>query len=370
VDNRILPMNPNPVQATLIDQVKMDVASLSKELNANTVDFLIVKPANVWMEDAKKRPRPKMLFSELWHEGELCILFADTNVGKSIKAVQIADSISRGVPIPGFKLEASRQPVVYFDFELSEKQFELRYTTEDGNQYLFDENFLRAEINPNLICPGDFEENIKKSIEKTIGDTGAKILIVDNITYLSVETERAKVALPLMKELKELKLKYELSVLCLAHTPKRDLSKPITRNDLQGSKMLINFCDSAFTIGECHRDKHIRYLKQIKARNTGHIYDSENVILCQLSKPSNFLGFNLIGFGNELDHLKPYSDGERESKKSEARALKKSGLTNVAIASRFGVTEAAVRKWLKDGKIEPVEPIEPGSNSTSSSTSP
>lgn len=93
-------------------------------------------------------------------------------------------------------------------------------------------------------------------------------MIIDNIIYLKDETEKAKFALPLMKDLQRLKNKYGLSILALAHTPKRDLSKSITRNDLQGSKMLINFCDSSFSIGESSTDKNIRYLKQIKARNT------------------------------------------------------------------------------------------------------
>ena len=50
-----------------------------------------------------------MLFDKLWYEGEICILFADTNVGKSILAVQIGDSISRGKAIRGFEIEAKRQ---------------------------------------------------------------------------------------------------------------------------------------------------------------------------------------------------------------------------------------------------------------------
>lgn len=52
-------------------------------------------------------------------ENELCILFADTNQGKSISAVQRGNSISKGEPIPGFKLEEDKQRVLYFDFELS-----------------------------------------------------------------------------------------------------------------------------------------------------------------------------------------------------------------------------------------------------------
>jgi RecA-family ATPase len=222
-------------------------------------------PANKWIERAKNRPIPKMLFGKLWFENELCILFADTNLGKSILAVQIGNSISNGEAIKGFELEADRQSVLYFDFELSDKQFEARYSNNFINHYSFDNNFIRAEINPNSEIPTgiDFETYLNNSLERVVSDTGAKVLIIDNITYLRTCTETAKEALPLMKHLKALKAKYNLSVLVLAHTPKRDLSKPITRNDLQGSKMLINFCDSSFAIGESFTDKHLRYIKQI-----------------------------------------------------------------------------------------------------------
>src|SRR5476649_132504 len=33
-----------------------------------------VHTAGTWMRQASKRPIPKMLFGELWYEGELCIL--------------------------------------------------------------------------------------------------------------------------------------------------------------------------------------------------------------------------------------------------------------------------------------------------------
>ena len=99
--------------------------SLGKPLTS--VSYTHLKTANNWIKQDSKRPIPKMLFSEFWYEQELCILFADTNVGKTILAVQIADSISRGHPIPGFKLEANAQKVIYCDFELNDKQFQGRY---------------------------------------------------------------------------------------------------------------------------------------------------------------------------------------------------------------------------------------------------
>ena len=172
-------------------------------------------------------------------------------------------------------------------------------------------------------------------------------MIIDNLTYLKNETEKAKDALPLMKHLKALKSKYNLSILALAHTPKRDLNKPINRNDLQGSKMLINFTDSCFAIGESHNDKHLRYLKQIKARNTEILYDTENVVLCQIEKPENFLGFEFLGYGAEREHLKELSSNDREKNISEAKELRSQGFTQRQIATQLGISLGAVNKYLK-----------------------
>lgn len=314
-----------------------------------------VKTANQWIEQAKTSPIPLMLFGELWHDSELCILFADTNLGKSILAVQIADSISKGKTIAGFKLEAEKQPVLYFDFELSAKQFEIRYCIKNEaekvleHHYSFDENFKRLEINPDAEIPENksFEDYLNQSLEQSITETGAKILIIDNLTYLKNETEKAKDALPLMKHLKALKSRYGLSILALAHTPKRDLSKPLTRNDLQGSKMLINFVDSCFAIGESHTDKHLRYLKQIKARNTEIIYDTENVAICQIQKPFNFLEFEFVGFGTEREHLKELTEKDRETNIEKAKELSQKGYSQRQISTELNISLGAVNKYLK-----------------------
>jgi len=140
-----------------------------------------------------------------------------------------------------------------------------------------------------------------------------------------------------MKQLKALKNKYNLSLLILAHTPKRDLSKPITRNDLQGSKMLINFCDSCFSIGESSTDKSIRYLKMIKARNTEIIYDAENVIECHICKPGNFLKFEMLNFGRETTHLKVISDKDKADLENQIIELIQTEpeLTSYAIAKKL-----------------------------------
>src|SRR5262245_29791209 len=113
-----------------------------------------LKTANEWLASSKERPTPKMLFGECWLEGELAILFADTGKGKSLLAVQIAESIAKGFSISPMQMTAKPQKVLYFDFELTAKQFEMRYAREtekgEGEQlkkhYKFSDNFSRVEV--------------------------------------------------------------------------------------------------------------------------------------------------------------------------------------------------------------------------------
>jgi hypothetical protein len=150
-----------------------------------------------------------------------------------------------------------------------------------------------------------------------------------------------------MKHLKALKNKYGLSILALAHTPKRDLTKPITRNDLQGSKMLINFCDSSFSIGESNTDKNLRYIKQIKSRNTEIIYDAENVCVCQIDKPINFLKFEFLDFGTERSHLKQPTEGDNENLIQKIIELDEQGKSLRDIGKDLGITHMKVSRILK-----------------------
>ena len=330
-----------------LKDIMTEIAHLSEQ--DENKGLFTVKPASKWIEEAKNLKPPKMLFGQLWFECELCILFADTNLGKSILAVQIGNAISKGEAIKGFALEAETQKVLYFDFELSAKQFEARYSDDFKNHYPFDGNFIRVEINPNAEIPTDtdFETYLNQSLERAVSDNGAKVLIIDNLTYLKNGTETAKDALPLMKHLKALKAKYNLSILVLAHTPKRDLSKPITRNDLQGSKMLINFCDSSFAIGESFADKRLRYIKQIKQRNCELIYDADNVGVMEIVKPVNFLQFEFINYGTEKEHLKVPSEKDKSELIENVKKLRAEGKSIRDIAGVLNISKSNVDRIIK-----------------------
>ncbi|QNM86765.1 AAA family ATPase [Polaribacter pectinis] len=335
-----------------IDIIDKDIILNHKKLKAKRYESgcLIIKDANTWVEEAKNRPIPNMLFSEFWYENEVCILFADTNLGKSILAVQIADSLTKGKAIAGFKLESNPKRVLYLDFELSDKQFENRCSQDYQNHYKFNNNFLRAELNTELDLPKEFkniEEYLCATLPDLITSSNISVLIVDNLTFLSAENEKAKDALVLMKAIKSISVAHQISILVLAHTPKRDEFKPIGKNDLAGSKMLMNFCDSSFAMGNSSQDISFRYLKQIKQRNTEHLYHSDNIVVCSLDKQTNFLEFHFEDFDSEINHLKSSSSLNSDDKNEQIRFLISEGKNNVEIGEMMGYSEGAIRKRRK-----------------------
>jgi AAA domain len=266
-----------------------------------------VATGNRWMELGERESEAKMLFGEFWHQHELCILFADTNTGKSILAVQIAESIARRRKIDAFAIDARPGNVLYVDFELSTRQFRARYTGTAGD-YNFSDHFLRAQFIPDAQLPGYGENHdrfLLDAIEYKINLVNAKVLIIDNITCVRGGTANAATALTLIKQLARLKATHQLSILVLAHTPKRrNPGRPISPDDLQGSKMLINFADSAFAIGSSQTDPKLRYLKQVKQRNAQQCYGEDNVCLCRIKKQGSFLRIAFEGHSPEAPHLR------------------------------------------------------------------
>ena len=324
----------------------------------DSIGAMSIKTANRTILEASLLPMPRALWDSFWYEGELSCLFADSNVGKSILAVQIADRIAR------------TDNVLYLDFELSEKQFQLRYTNEHGKPYTFPEKLYRVSLDCNSLLEADFEEAIMGGIEQMALQTGCKIFIVDNLTYLCCAMEKGDAAGRLMIQLNNLKKKYGLSVLVLAHTPKRSLDCPITSNDLAGSKRLYNFFDSVFAIGKSAQDGGLRYVKQLKVRYGTFSHDADNVIIYEIEKVDAFLQFVFRGYSTEKEHLKKLGDNESSQRDCQILQLSRSGKSVREIASQVNCGKSTVSRIIqRNRKVEestvPSVPLsQPGGNGT------
>jgi hypothetical protein len=314
--------------------------------------LFIGRSANQRINDAKTKPIPKMLLGELWYQGEITILFSDTNLGKSALGVMIADSITKGNQIPPFEMEAQPQKVLYLDFEMSDKQFEKRYSRNFQDHYSFSDNFFIYEL-LNYVDYNDYgyesyQQFLESEIERLIKHSQSKVLIVDNITYLGTKLEKSDGAIPLMKFLYKLTKQYDLSIMVIAHTPKRDDTRPMSMNDMGGSKHLQNFCDAMIAIGRSQQGKDIRYLKQLKMRSCPEHYGIENVPSFRLEQKDSFLGFYFLDFCHENEHLKSRDRGSEETESKVYDVYTSNpGMSLRRIAEVAGTSKSTVERVIR-----------------------
>ena len=335
-----MPTNIDPITG-----IRCDIANRT---HGDDIGMFTVKTANETVQDAALRPTPRSLFMTLWYEGEVSCLFADSNVGKTIFAVQIADQI------------AATNPVLYVDCELSDKQFQLRYTdVESGKQHLFPDTLYHAGINPQNFEADYHEERILSDIAKVAEQNHCRIIIIDNLSYLCNAAEKGSEAGSFMVKLMNLKKEKDWSILVIAHTPKRELSKPIIQNDLAGSKRLYNFFDSVFAIGMSGKDSKLRYIKQLKARSCEIQYGGENVLLYEIVKTEGFLRFAFVGYARESDHLRALSPEDKEERKQKVADLKAAGRSIREIAAELGLSKSAVGRLFKELESVPPCPTVP-----------
>ena len=321
-----------------------DDVTIAEDPAADSAYFNI-EIANDVIEDEMKKPNPRSLWHNLWFEHEVCCLFADTNVGKSILAVQIGCDVAEKV--------GAENGVLYFDFEMSRKQFQRRYTDEDTNTAVtLPANFYRAEFNDEATICDDVTEIIAR-IELAAIEHKACAIIIDNISWITAKSEAGDVAAILMQQLVLLKKKRRLSILVLAHTPKRNMNMPLTQNSLGGSKKLGNFMDAMFAIGHSKKGPGCRYIKQIKVRSAEMEYGADNVIEGHLEKSNGFLRFVEDGFGTESDNLEEYTelDARREETIAAIKALRAQGKSQREIQA-LGYSMRQIKNVMRQMKAD------------------
>lgn len=328
-----LPAEENPV-ADILEEVE------KAKRAPKVAGILTIKSANDWIEDAAKRPDPKLYFHGLIVQYENTVIFASSNVGKSILAVQIAEDI------------AWTEKVYYLDLELADKQFQMRYTDPDtGAVHVFPPGFMRAEVDPELIGGADLEQEILDSIEEA-AKQGTKFIIVDNLTFLCHDAEKSAQASEFMMKLIRLKKKYGLTTIVIAHTPKRRGYEPITQDDLAGSSKLISFFDAGIALARSARDNNLRYLKQVKVRTGEYKYDGDNVIVYDLNKVDGFLRFEVQGYAKEEEHLKFGNPSDDLEEIYDILRLQKQGKSLRDIAKTLDISLGKVQRRLKKAQDE------------------
>lgn len=346
--------------------------------------LLTVKKAREWQRAAAVKRKPRPLYRSMWYEGQIAMLFADTNQGKTILATQIAVDLAR-----------KGRRVLYCDFEMNEQQFLMRTGREvvgderelylsmasrgdalppgievsdsdEGGEtvwelYELPETFSRAEPNG---MGGDAEKrrdadgvvasDVIRSIEQCALAAAADTVVVDNITYMGQGLEKSAIALQLVQELKQMQKRRGWALLVLAHTPKRNAAEPLTTKSVAGSAALVGAVDSAFAIGCCATDSNRKYIKQVKSRDAEFEYGADNVITCEIEKEGGlFLRLTPTGYAREADLLREPSEKQTAAADEKLAALFAAGYNDAQIAEVMGMSKVTVWRRRKEWQHKP-----------------
>ena len=332
----ILPEEDLPGDNTPVDDLREEA---QKALRLpDKYGIFAAKPGNSWIEDCINMAAPIIFFFGLIVQYEITALFGPTGSGKTIFAMMIAEEIARF-----FK-------VMYIDLELSAKQFQMRFSDpETGLIHVFPDNFIRAEIDPELITREDLELEILDSIEAA-AKQGILFFILDNITFACNDSEKGATAGQFMMRLIRLKKKYNLTIICVAHTPKIRGYEPLTTSHMAGSAKLMNFFDEGIAIGKSAKDANLRYVKQVKTRSIPMTYDEENVIVYEVTKASGILTYDFQGHANENDHLKHGNPAEDLDEIYAILRLQKQGMSQREIAKTLEISPGKVQRRLEKAR--------------------
>ena len=296
---------------------------------------------------ASTLPPAPQLFGEFWHEGELCVLFGQTNSGKTVLAYQLAIAIALGEQTSDFwSTETKKQTVLFFDLEMSERQVSKRL----GGLKL-PENLFRAIPSREYQGLGN-AESIYKEISQAVDNSKATVVIIDNLSVLYPDNEKAADATKLLSLLNRLKSNLKISVLAVGHTPKISVAVPLEIHHLAGSAQIGNLIDSSFVIGKTNEPKQ-RYLKQVKCRETEFRFTADNVLVLELNSEAG-LRLIPIGLGSEYDLLPngmPLKD-RNETRDAEIVRMKHSGASMEDIMDKYKIGRSTYYKI-----VSPVQKI-------------
>lgn len=291
---------------------------------------------------ARTTHKPRTLFGDLWLEGEISLMFAEAGCGKSVMAVQIADSIARGVRLKPMHEAPKRQKVVYLDLESLADHFCRRYSYDEGAAALKPFRFAA-----NLLYHGPFGDGQPDiaAIGQMVKTAGASVLIIDNIAHL-MNNRSTREAERVMRELRSLNRAHGISILLLAHSAAASLRRGIETCDVPFAAVMSSMADNVFAIGRSGGDPSGRYIKHIRPGASMHTFGAPHVPWFRIRKRANFTYFDFRGFAREA--ALRISDNHRREWQivDRIRELKASGMSVREIARVVEMSKSSVHRYI------------------------
>lgn len=305
------------------DAVKMEQAGIARPRRANDC-----------VNEARNLTVGEALFDGFWREGELALLFGEAGTGKSLLAVQLAESLARGRAIGGFCMPAKRRKTLYVDMKLSHGQFGMRYMGDTEKGYKFSDNLYHD-------CPPS-SDGLAKWLRKMVAENGFRVVVIDDLSAVRQTCDGTRETLPLMRELRRIKEELGVSILVISGSRAPRKGVPVAESDLLRSRILCDVADSVFAAGKHPGSVGTYYLMQTRSRNAVIVWNEANPPMFTIERGNDgFIGAKFDGrFSVPMDEETAwliYSVKHRRD----------CGASFRSIAEELGISKARIGRLLK-----------------------
>jgi len=215
---------------------------------------------------------------EILLENGTSSISGQSNVGKSILALQFALSVAMGVPFLTFRVPRPRR-VLVVQFEMMDAMVAQRVTKIKRamfEQYPNREKYYKDNLRICSVSEIEIFTDQYKAIEGNLmaADPPYDVVVIDNL-YTSQRGNIAKndELTQLMSRIDTLRKEYQCSFLLVSHHKKLEERRPLEHSMVYGGSYFVNFLDNLVQVANTGRHNQLKVFKITKIRTDNQFHD-------------------------------------------------------------------------------------------------
>jgi 5S rRNA maturation endonuclease (ribonuclease M5) len=217
-------------------------------------------------------PVPLPIVEHLIVEKGVTIFAATDGVGKSLLALQLGFSITRGVPFMGYFEIVNPRPVLLLNYELPDGAVRERMGMQNKHFSQYPEKHrLMINTRDKKTIYADLWDDINTTITENIDWLRGGVVLIDNMYSTSdKDLSKNRDCKDYLQNIEPLKWEQDISVGLIAHYTKewQKTYSTLTKYPIEGGKTVTNYIDNGMVMGESELTPGLRIGKIIKTRSS------------------------------------------------------------------------------------------------------
>ena len=217
-------------------------------------------------------PVPLPIVEHLIVEKGVTIFAATDGVGKSLLALQLGFSITRGVPFMGYFEIVNPRPVLLLNYELPDGAVRERMGMQNKHFSQYPEKHrLMINTRDKKTIYADLWDDINTTITENIDWLQGGVVLIDNMYSTSdKDLSNNRDCKDYLQNIEPLKWEQDISVGLIAHYTKewQKTYSTLTKYPIEGGKTVTNYIDNGMVMGESELTPGLRIGKIIKTRSS------------------------------------------------------------------------------------------------------